>query len=56
MLAYYVSFELGARLTPLLFTDENPVAPIDPVHQGRLSDGRQPKEAADAHLRPGTRK
>lgn len=31
MLAYYVYFELQARLTPLLFTDENPVAPIDPV-------------------------
>jgi hypothetical protein len=31
MLAYYVSFELSARLPELLFTDETPLAPTDPV-------------------------
>ena len=31
MLAYYVSFELQARLPELLFTDQTPLAPADPV-------------------------
>ncbi len=31
MLAYYISFELSARLPELLFTDETPLAPTDPV-------------------------
>jgi hypothetical protein len=31
MLAYYVSYELHARLAPLLFTDETPITPTDPV-------------------------
>ena len=31
MLAYYVTYELQERLTPLLFTDDTPLAPIDPV-------------------------
>jgi hypothetical protein len=31
MLAYYVAFELQARLAPLLFTDDAPLAPTDPV-------------------------
>lgn len=31
MLAYYVAYELEERLTPLLFTDETPLAPTDPV-------------------------
>jgi hypothetical protein len=31
MLAYYVSFELQTRLPELLFTDETPLAPTDPV-------------------------
>jgi len=31
MLAYYVSFELQQRLTPLLFTDDTPIATVDPV-------------------------
>jgi hypothetical protein len=31
MLAYYVTFELAQRLTPLLFTDQTPLAPADPV-------------------------
>jgi Transposase DDE domain len=31
MLAYYLAYELEDRLTPLLFTDDTPLAPIDPV-------------------------
>ena len=37
MLAYYVCFELQQRLTPLLFTDETPLAPTDPVAPARRS-------------------
>lgn len=37
MLAYYVSFELRTRLTPLLFDDETPLAPADPVSPARRS-------------------
>jgi hypothetical protein len=39
MLAYYVSFELHQRLTPLLFTDESPIAPLDPVAPAQRSAG-----------------
>ncbi|MGZ6565348.1 MAG: IS1634 family transposase [Solirubrobacteraceae bacterium] len=31
MLAYYVDYELEHRLAPLLFTDDTPLAPSDPV-------------------------
>ena len=31
MLAYYVAYELEQRLAPLLFTDETPLTPTDPV-------------------------
>lgn len=31
MLAYYVLFELQLRLTPMLFADDAPQAPVDPV-------------------------
>ena len=31
MLAYYIAYELEQRLTPLLFTDDTPLAPTDPV-------------------------
>ena len=31
MLAYYVLFELQARLAPMLFTDDAPLASLDPV-------------------------
>ena len=37
MLAYYVTFELRARLTPLLFDDETPHAPTDPVSPAQRS-------------------
>lgn len=37
MLAYYVSFELRSRLTPLLFDDETPLATADPVSPAKRS-------------------
>jgi hypothetical protein len=48
MLAYYVSFELGARLTPLLFTDESPIAPVDPVAPAERSAGAKAKAGAQS--------
>jgi hypothetical protein len=45
MLAYYVSFELTARLPELLFTDETPLAPADPVKPATRS--------ASAHKKAG---
>jgi transposase len=47
MLAYYLSYELQARLTPLLFTDENPIAPIDPVAPAKRS--KTAKAKAGSH-------
>jgi hypothetical protein len=46
MLAYYVSFELQARLPELLFTDETPLAPADPVKPATRS--------ATAHAKAGS--
>jgi len=46
MLAYYVSFELQARLTPLLYTDENPIAPVDPVAPAKRSQAAKAKAGA----------
>jgi len=43
LLAYYVSFELQARLAPLLYTDENPAAPIDPVAPAQRSQAAKAK-------------
>jgi transposase len=37
MLAYYLTFELRSRLTPLLFDDETPRAPTDPVSRAERS-------------------
>ncbi len=37
MLAYYVAFELHIRLAPLLFTDEEPHSPADPVAPAKRS-------------------
>jgi Transposase DDE domain len=52
MLAYYVSFELRSRLTPLLFDDETPLAPADPVAQARRSPQANAK-AGSAHTEHG---
>ncbi len=46
MLAYYVSFELHARLPELLFTDETPLSPTDPVKPATRS--------ASAHAKAGS--
>ena len=37
LLAYYLLFELQARLAPMLFTDDTPVSPIDPVAPAQRS-------------------
>ncbi len=46
MLAYYVAFELAQRLTPLLFTDETPLAPTDPVAPATRSPAAHTKAAS----------
>ena len=43
MLAYYVSFELSARLPELLFTDETPLTPTDPVKPATRSPSARAK-------------
>jgi Transposase DDE domain len=43
MLAYYVAFELHARLPELLFTDETPLAPADPVKPATRSPSAHAK-------------
>ena len=43
MLAYYVAFELKERLAPLLFTDDTPVAPTDPVAPAERSPAGRAK-------------
>ena len=50
MLAYYVAFELEARLAPLLFTDDTPLTPADPVAPAERSAGAKAK-AGQAHRR-----
>jgi len=37
MLAYHVQYELAQRLAPMLFTDDTPLAPADPVAPARRS-------------------
>jgi Transposase DDE domain len=46
MLAYYITFELAGRLTPMLFTDQAPLAPADPVAQARRSTAAKAKAAS----------
>jgi Transposase DDE domain len=43
MLAYYLAFELHERLTPLLFTDQTPLAPTDPVAPAQRSPAAKTK-------------
>ncbi len=45
MLAYAVRFELEARLAPLLFKDDAPLAPVDPVAPAQRSAAAQRKAA-----------
>jgi hypothetical protein len=46
MLAYYVQFELEQRLAPLLFADETPLAPADPVAPAQRSQTAKAKAAS----------
>jgi len=50
MLAYYVAYELQARLAPLLFTDENPACNTDPVAPATRSTAARAK--AGSHTTP----
>ncbi len=43
MLAYHVAFELTQRLAPLLFTDQCPIAPLDPVAPAERSPAAKAK-------------
>ena len=52
MLAYYVAFELHQRLAPLLFTDEQPLTPTDPVAPAQRSPHAR-KKAASARTPDG---
>jgi hypothetical protein len=45
-LAYYIAFELHQRLAELLFTDEAPTAPTDPVAPANRSPSAHTKAAA----------
>jgi hypothetical protein len=46
LLAYHVCFELQARLAPMLFTDETPLAPADPVASVTRSPAAKKKAAS----------
>ena len=50
MLAYYLAFELQARLAPLLFTDDAPLAPTDPIAPAIRSPAAKTK--AGSHTTP----
>jgi hypothetical protein len=50
LLAYYVLFELQARLAPMLFTDDTPLTPADPVAPARRSPAATRK--AGSHRTP----
>ena len=46
LLAYYVAFELERRLAPMLFVDDRPLAPTDPVAPARRSQAAQAKASS----------
>jgi hypothetical protein len=50
LLAYHLLFELQARLAPMLYTDDTPLAPTDPVAPARRSPAANKK--ASAHHTP----
>jgi transposase len=52
LLAYHVCFELQARLAPMLFTDDTPLAPTDPVSSAQRSPAAK-KKAATARTSDG---
>jgi Transposase DDE domain len=43
LLAYYLLFDLQARLAPMLFTDDTPLTPADPVTPARRSPSANAK-------------
>jgi len=46
LLAYYLLFELQARLAPMLYADDTPLTPTDPVAPARRSPAAQAKAAS----------
>jgi Transposase DDE domain len=46
LLAYYVLFELQARLAPMLYTDDTPLTPADPVAPAQRSNAAKTKDAS----------
>ncbi len=46
MLAYHVAFELQTRLAPMLFTDDQPLAPADPVTSAKRSPHAKAKDSS----------
>jgi hypothetical protein len=52
LLAYYLLFELQARLAPMLFTDDTPLTPADPIAPARRSATANTK-ASTAHTPDG---
>ena len=50
LLAYYLLFELQARLAPMLYTDDTPLAPADPVAPAQRSPAASAK--AGSHHTP----
>ena len=50
LLAYHLLFELQHRLAPMLFTDDTPLAPTDPVAPARRSPAANKK--ASSHRTP----
>jgi transposase len=54
LLAYYLLFELQARLAPMLFGDDTPLTPADPVATARRSPAANAK-ASSARTEDGLR-
>ena len=52
LLAYYVLFELQARLAPMLYTDDTPLTPADPVAPAQRSPAAN-KKAGSHHTPDG---
>jgi Transposase DDE domain len=52
LLAYYLLFELQTRLTPMLFQDDTPLTPTDPVAPARRSPAANTK-ASNHHTPDG---
>ena len=46
LLAYYLTFELQARLAPMLYTDDTPLTPADPVAPAKRSAVAKAKDAS----------